>query len=199
MLPQLPDQTMCHLSLNRRGDITRRDFVRIAGASFLGSGLLGSIGLSVDQLKKEGRACILVWLAGAPSQIELWDPKPGTSNGGETKAIKTAASGIQIAHYWPKLAERMKEAAVIRTIVGKEAAHERGTYHLHTGHRLTGATKYPALGSIVAHELGDPKSDMPNFVSVGNTLSSGFLGIQFAPFEVDAPGQLPFISSFKIW
>ncbi|MEQ9071640.1 MAG: DUF1501 domain-containing protein, partial [Gimesia chilikensis] len=51
--------------------------------------------------------------------------------------------------------------------------------------------KFPHFGSVVARELGDPNSDIPNFVSIGQTLSSGFLGVQVAPFIIDRPGQLP--------
>ena len=46
---------------------------------------------------KPRKACILVWLAGAPSQLEMWDPKPGTANGGPTKAIATAVPAASAA------------------------------------------------------------------------------------------------------
>jgi uncharacterized protein (DUF1501 family) len=76
-------------------------------------------------------------------------------------------------------------------MAGKEAAHERGTYHLHTGRRLTGTLKFPSFGSVVANEIGDPDFDLPNFVSIGKTVSSGFLGVRVAPFVVNRPGELP--------
>ena len=56
---------------------------------------------------------------------------------------------------------------------------------------MLGPTKYPHFGSLVAHKLGDPESDVPNFISIGNTISSGFLGIEVAPFIVQRAGQLP--------
>lgn len=140
---------------------------------------------------KPRKACILVWLAGAPSQLEMWDPKPGTANGGPTKAISTAVPGVKIAEFWPQLAKQMNRAGVIRSVVGKEAAHERGRYHLHTGRRLTGGTVFPNIGSVVAHELGDPAADLPNFVSFGGTLSAGYLGVRYAPFAIERPGELP--------
>ena len=176
--------------------ISRRQFLQLAsaGVSAAGissTGLFDSLRLHADEVRKKGRACIVVWLAGAPSQLELWDPKPGTVNGGETKAIQTSAPGIEIAHFWPEVAKQMQDVALLRTIVGKEAAHERGKYHLQTGRRLTGASRHPALGSVVARELGDPQSDMPNFVTFGKSASAGFLGVQFAPFEIDQPGALP--------
>lgn len=184
--------TLTHIDLNRGNPVSRRSFLQLSGvAGLAGSGFLSSISLNAAELKKEQRACILVWLGGAPSQLETWDPKPGTENGGETTSIKTKASGVEIAEYWPKMAQVMKDVAVIRSMKGKEAAHARGTYHLHTGHRLVGATKHPNLGAVVADRLGDPDSDIPNFVSVGQTISSGFLGIQVAPFIVNRPGSLP--------
>jgi Protein of unknown function (DUF1501) len=185
---------MLHLNLNSSGFVTRRSFLQRTGASVAGVGAIGalsSLGLSAAEIKKQGKSCILVFLNGAPSQLETWDPKPGTGNGGPTKGIKTSIAGVQFAEFWPKLAASMKDLSVIRSLVGKEAAHERGQYHLHTGHRLAGTTKFPHFGSIVAHKLGDPDSDMPNFVSIGNTLSSGFLGVKVAPFIVNKPGLLP--------
>ena len=182
---------LLHLNLNRRGGVSRRKFLQAASLSVAGSTLLSQFQLNAEELKKEGRSCILVWLAGAPSQMETWDPKPGTPNGGETKKISTQSAGVEIAHYWPKIASVMNDVALIRSMTGKEAAHERGTYHLHTGHRMLGIERFPHFGSVVAKEIGDPQSDIPNFVSIGQTLSSGFLGVQVAPFIINRPGQLP--------
>ena len=123
--------------------------------------------------------------------METWDPKPGTGNGGPTKAIQTALSGVSIAEHWPRMAKALGDVSIIRSMVGKEAAHARGTYHLHTGRRMGGPEKHPNFGSVVAAELGDTNSELPNFVSVGQTLSSGFLGVNVAPFIVNRAGQLP--------
>lgn len=183
--------SLLHLNLNRQGDVSRRRFLQLTGAGLAASPLLTAISANAAELKKDGRAMILVWLAGAPSQMDTWDPKPGTPNGGETKSIKTGVPGLEIAEYWPQMAKMMRDVAVIRSVKGKEAAHERGTYHLHTGRRLGGPEKFPNFGSVVAKQIGDQTSDMPNFVSIGQTLSSGFLGVQFAPFIVDKAGQLP--------
>jgi hypothetical protein len=183
------------ISLNRHGLITRRRLLQLSGAGFAGLsgvGILQSLGLSADQIKRQGKACIMCFLSGAPSQLETWDPKPGTENGGPTKAIDTKIAGVQFAEYWPKLAAMTDSTvSVIRSMSGKEAAHERGRYHLRTGRRMVGSEQHPHFGSVVAHKLGDPESDIPNFVSIGNTISSGFLGVQVAPFVIDRPGELP--------
>lgn len=190
------DHSLMHVSLARDGQISRRRLLQwsaagIAGSALAGAELVRGVSAFAADLKKQGKACILAWLAGAPSQLDTFDPKPGTPNGGDTKSIKTAVSGVEIAEHFPALAALMNDIALLRSISGKEAAHERGSYHLRTGHRLIGATKFPHFGSLVANQLGDPKSDIPNFVSVGETLSSGFLGVQVAPFVVNRPGQLP--------
>jgi hypothetical protein len=36
-------------------------------------------------------------MAGGPSQLETFDPKPGTEHGGSTKAIETSVPGISVA------------------------------------------------------------------------------------------------------
>ncbi len=188
------NNNILHVNMTRHGDVTRRDLLRLAGggfASLAGLGVLQSLGLNAEVIKKEGRSCIMVFLSGAPSQMETWDPKPGQANGGPTKTIQTKIPGIEFAEYWPKMAAMMNDISVIRSMAGKEAAHERGRYHLRTGHRLLGPTKFPHFGSLVAHKLGDPESDIPNFISIGNTVSSGFLGVKVAPFVVGRAGQLP--------
>lgn len=188
------NNNLLHVNLNRQGDVTRRKLLQLAGGGFgslAGMGFLKTLGLNAEDLKKEGRSCIMVFLTGAPSQMETWDPKPGHANGGKTKSIKTKIPGIEFAEYWPKMAQMMNEMSVIRSMAGKEAAHDRGRYHLRTGHRLLGPTKFPHVGSLVAHKLGDPDADIPNFVSIGQTVSSGFLGVEVAPFTIRKAGVLP--------
>jgi uncharacterized protein (DUF1501 family) len=190
-MKNLCNESCLHLRVGADGGVSRRSFLQLSGAALAGSGLLGQISLHANELKKQGRSCILVWLGGGPSQMETWDPKPGTLNGGETKAIDTAVSGVQIAEYWPKIAQGMKNWAVIRSMTNKEGSHERATYQLHTGRAPTGALKFPNIGSVVAEQLGDRKAELPNFVSVGQTIGSGFLGVHSQPFIVNRPGSLP--------
>jgi hypothetical protein len=184
-------RTVLDIGISRDGVLHRRHFLRTAGLGLAAASWLDCLGLHADDLKKRNAACILIWLGGGPSQFETWDPKPGTSNGGETKSISTAVPGIKIAEYWPKVAEMMRDCAIIRTMTSKEGNHERATYQLHTGRAPTGALKFPNIGSVVAQELGESTAELPNFVSVGETIGPGFLGIQAAPFVVNSPGELP--------
>src|SRR5262249_49901185 len=120
--------------------------------------------------------------------------KPDTSNGGPTKAIPTAVSGIQIAENWKNVAATMKDIALIRSMTNREGEHQRATYQLHTGYGPIGSGKFPTFGSIVASEIGPKEFDLPHFVSIGNrasTIGSGFLGARYAPFVVTNANQMP--------
>lgn len=184
-------RTGWQLEVTADGRLSRRHWLRLSAAGLAGSGLLGQISLHAEELKKQRRGCILVWLGGGPSQLETWDPKPGTANGGQTKAISTAVPGVAIAEYWPRIAQSLGEWAVIRSMTNKEGAHDRASYQLHTGRRPTGALKFPNIGSVVAEQLGDRAAELPNFVSIGPTVGSGFLGVHAQPFVVNRPGALP--------
>lgn len=188
------NNNLLDVSLNRHGLITRRRLLQLSGAGFAGlsgAGILKSLGVNAEEIKRQGKACIMCFLSGGPSQLETWDPKPGTENGGATQGIDTKIAGVQFAEFWPKLAGMTDTLSVIRSIAGKEAAHERGRYHLRTGRRMVGTEQHPHFGSVVAYKLGDVDSDIPNFVSIGSTISSGFLGVQVAPFIIGKPGALP--------
>jgi hypothetical protein len=190
-------QSLMHVKTNQEGVISRRSFLRNVAVGAGGLGLLSwkdAVTAAADEMRKQGMACILLFMRGGPSQFETFDPKPGTKNGGPTKAIQTAAGGIQIAEGWENMAKVMKDVALIRSLTSKEGEHQRAVYQLHTGYVPTAIIKYPSLGSIAAKELGKSDFDLPHFVSVGNrftTIGSGFLGMNFAPFVVANANQLP--------
>ena len=48
---------------------------------------------------------ITLFLAGGPSQLETWDPHPGSAIGGPTKAVATRLKGLKIAADFPQTAE----------------------------------------------------------------------------------------------
>src|SRR6185295_8402935 len=87
--------------------IHRRMFLQglAAGATSLMSfGGLFSMPAFAAQAKREQKHCILLWLCGAPSQFETWDPKPGTLSGGPFRPIKTNLDGVQISSLMPNCA-----------------------------------------------------------------------------------------------
>src|SRR5438270_9433585 len=190
-------QSLLHIQTNHDGILHRRSFLRNLALGTAGLSMLGwkdTVTLHADELRKRGMACILMFMRGGPSQFETYDPKPDTTNGGPTKAISSAVDGIQIAEGWEHLAKAMGDVALVRSMTNREGEHQRATYQLHTGYVPAGSVKYPSLGSIVASEIGPQDFDLPHFVSIGNraaTIGSGFLGMNFAPFVVGNPTQMP--------
>ncbi|MBI1900323.1 MAG: DUF1501 domain-containing protein [Planctomycetia bacterium] len=193
-----------HVAVNRHGVIGRRDFLRAASLA----GSLGAISASgvlpwadlvranAPELRRRGMACILLFMQGGPSQFETFSPKPGHANGGETKAIQTSVSGIEIAENLPNLAKVMDDVAVVRSMTSKEGSHPRAQSLLHTGYLPTASVKYPTLGSLVAKERRDEACELPSFVLVGGGRAlgvpgAGLLGVDYEPFVVAQAGTMP--------
>ncbi len=178
----------------RRTGLHRRSFLKCLSVGAMATGTLSLhdlISLQAAELKRQGRAMILLWMAGGPSQFETFDPKPKHSNGGETKAIGTSVPGIQIAAGWERTAQVMDEIALIRSMTNKEGNHQRATYQLHTGFVPSGSVKHPSFSACVAQQLHHAESELPAVVSVGPTQGAGFLGVDYEPFVVQRPGQMP--------
>jgi hypothetical protein len=188
-------QTWVNVRVNGDGALSRRGFLRQVGAGAAGLGALGwfdRLTLHADELRKQRKSVILLWMAGGPSQFETLDPKPGTESQGPTRAIATAVPGIDIAEHWTRLAKVTGEMTIIRSMTSKEGNHGRATYLLHTGYAPSGGIVHPGIGSLVAKELGQSDFDLPHFVSIqGQSIGPSFLGVPYAPFVVSDPNRPP--------
>jgi Protein of unknown function (DUF1501) len=176
--------------------MSRRHFMRhLAGASALALPAFAftrSLRANAPALAKANKSAILIWLGGGPPTIDMWDLKPGTPTGGPTKPINTTGD-FQISEKLPKLAGQMKHLSVVRSMSTREADHERGRYYMHTGFVPNPSVDYPSYGAVVAHELEHtlPHLEIPPFVSIGGPSEGpGFLGMAYAPFQVDANGNV---------
>ncbi len=144
-----------------------------------------------DELKRQEKRVILLWLAGGPSQLETWDPKPGRPTGGPFRAIDTNVPGIQISELMPQLAQRMQYTAVVRSLNTKNADHGGGTSLMETGRGPEAGLNYPDLGAVLAKELGRADSQVPDYVSLYTETEGrhkggpGFLGARYAPMFLD--------------
>ena len=173
---------------------SRRDFLRVSAATL---GLSFAVpGLAVRAAEARGaerkKSFLTIWLSGGPSQLETWDPHPGTDIGGEVQAIKTTIPNVQIADLYPQTAEQLHHVSVIRSLVSKEGDHERAAYMLHTGYRPEPTLVHPSIGAIASHEMPDSKIEIPQFVSLGSSPfppRGGFLGDKLDAYRVFNPGQ----------
>ncbi|MGH8631721.1 MAG: DUF1501 domain-containing protein, partial [Burkholderiales bacterium] len=142
----------------------------------------------------KGKACILLWMGGGPSQTDTFDLKPGHANGGPFKEIQTAAAGIRISEHLPGVAKQMQDLAIIRSLTTKEGEHGLATQLMLTGHQpRQDAVRYPSLGSLLSKELGREDSDLPNFVSLApmRMVDAGFLGPNYSPLTVSGESNDP--------
>ena len=179
-------------------DFDRRDFLRFSLAGALGvsaSGFMGGLARAAgDAAAKQGKACILLWMQGGPSQTDTFDLKPGHANGGLFKEIQTAASGVRISEHLPGLAKEFKDLAIVRSLVSTEGDHGLGTQLMMTGQQpRQQAVQYPCLGSLLSKELGRDDTDLPNYVSLSPMRlgDAGFLGPNYSPLTVSGASDDP--------
>ena len=185
----------------------------VSRRKFLGGVTLGAFGLgafasplAAKQLSSAQKRVLVIDLAGGVSQLETWDPKPGTDTGGPFRAIPTSVPGVHISELLPYTSKQMHRLALIRGINTKEDDHGKGHYIMHTGRRQEPGTEYPHLGSVMAKLLsGGEDRQLPGYLHItpgGSTFGrqdSAFLGPKFAsvtlgdgkaPPNLDRPANL---------
>lgn len=176
--------------------MSRRHFMsHMAGASAMTIPALTmgqSIMTHAADLKKSGKAAIMLWMSGGPSTMDIWDLKPGAATGGPFRPISTKGD-MQICEHMPLTAQVMDKLSIIRSMSTREADHQRGRYYMHTGYVPNPNIEHPSYGAVLSHELIDqrPALEIPPFVSVGGgSVGPGFLGMAWAPFVVTSNGQV---------
>jgi hypothetical protein len=177
-----------------RTPYSRRDLLKL-GAAGLCSGWLPALARDAATRPDRKRACILLWMAGGPSQTDTFDPKPEHANGGPFRTLDTAVPGVRVGEHLPLVAAEMKHLAVVRSMATREGDHGRATLHLRTGNLPQGAIDFPTFGSLVSNERARPDDDLPGYVSIAPrglgtaALSAGFLGPRHAPLVVEGEGD----------
>jgi Protein of unknown function (DUF1501) len=145
-----------------------------------------------DELKKQQKRVILLWLAGGSSQLETWDPKPGAPTGGPFRSIETSVPGIRISELMPKMAQRMEHTCIVRSLNTRNGDHGGGARLMMRGRMGDPSLSYPDLGAMLARELGQAQSAVPDYVSFYSATegrdfapgAAGFLGSRYAPMEL---------------
>ena len=177
--------------------LTRRNMLQI--------GTIGTLNLTLPQVlaakDRHSRAgltpladsCILVFLNGGPSHLDMWDMKPDLPQEmrSEFKPIATDVPGVQLCEHLPRLARRMSMCALVRSVYHDQVAHAPAVYTALTGVRsniragIMGAkaTDHPAIGSVVGSFRPPNSQVMPYVVmpyltaeGAGGPPQPGFLG-----------------------
>jgi hypothetical protein len=131
--------------------------------------------------------CIFMWLGGGMSQIDTFDPKrvgdwksAKKAPGAYYPSIPTAVPGVRVCEHLARLAPLMDRVTAVRSITHSTVdEHATATHFVHTGRLISETIRYPSIGSIVAHELGQTGPDAPAYMVIGYPNTSrdpGFLG-----------------------
>ena len=116
------------------------------------------------QTAKAQKHCILLWLCGAPSQFETWDPKPGRPSGGPFGSIPTSIPGIHFSSLMPKCASIAHRLNIVRNMKTAQPEHFQAISLLQRGNPDRPGFTRPTLGSVISQSLGRLDAAIPNFV-----------------------------------
>lgn len=188
-----------HASMNSV-DPNRRSFMATAAKSMLGvscAGALTNQGLTslaeaAESSSASGKAksVIYLYMTGAMSHLDTFDPKPGSESQGETQVTRTRVPGIQITDKMPKLAYLMRGISVIRSLTTETGAHEQGRYLMRTSYKPLNSIRHPGLGAWASHVLKKSNPNLPGNVLIGSAAghpASGFLPASISPVPLPNP------------
>lgn len=176
---------------------SRRDFLRVGslGAGLGLAELLRARTVAEGTSKLRARACILIWLDGGPSHLDMFDLKPDApvEVRGPFRTIATAVPGVHICELLPQTAQLLSHVALIRSLTSPLGEHNLGAHYLLTGYKPSPVLTYPTYGSVVS-QISESETVLPRFIAVphhrvggGKATANGFLPAEAGPFEVGQP------------
>lgn len=181
--------------------LSRRQALRI-GTVTLGGFLLPEPAHAGRRPK--ARACILLFMDGGPSHIDLWDLKPDAPAEirGPFRSVATSVPGVRVCEHLPLVARQMHHLAQLRGVRHTEGVHDPAVYQMLTGRKHISSaggltvqpTDFPQLGTLFGKVNRDPAA-MPKVVELPETMkmdarvlpgqNAGFLGAAHDPFRVE--------------
>ena len=189
-------------------EINRRELVQVGFSSLLGIGLPSLFArqaaakpsnLPSRVTNRDGKSVIVIFLTGAPSQLDTFDMKPEAPADirGTFQPIATRVPGIQICEHLPLLAARTDKYAIIRSMHGFSHEHEQGTHMLLTGHNKTpsGSRRHASRRDWPCYASGldymrRHQTGIPTGVTLPTHLNSAADGPGGAPFCGQTAGRL---------
>lgn len=139
--------------------LSRRKMLQVGGAGLLGLGLPRLL-QAQERRASRADACILIFLNGGPSHLDMWDMKPDAPKEvrGEFQPIATSLPDVQFSENLPRLARHMHRCTLVRSVHHSvNNAHAAAVYTGLTGHDRgdanvavgAGPNDYPAMGSVM--------------------------------------------------
>jgi hypothetical protein len=148
-------------------------------------------------------------MAGGPSHIDTWDPKPDRplENRGPFRTIATRLPGVRVCEHLPKMAAMLDRLTLLRSMDARHSNHEPNTVfqtgNVEAAPRVNPVGRmYPAIGSVVAKLRGPNHAGMPPYVAFMKSRShlawGGYLGKQYDPFIADQAAKLPIYTNVGV-
>ena len=164
-----------------------------AGSAAIAGGLgrlLAATPTAAETIRKGHKRILNIFLHGGVSQLETWDPKPGTDTGGPFRAIPTSVPGIHICELLPHTARQMHHLAIIRSLNTRNEDHGKGQVEMTTGRTQMPGTAYPHLGAVAAKTLTpSEKFPLPGHILIrgggGGSGTAAYLGPKYASVVMD--------------
>ena len=210
--PHTHSERHAFVSLNGRA---REGLTVFSRRGMLKAGLAGMAGLSLPDLLRvraeaassgramsRGKSVILLWMAGGPSHIDTWDPKPDAPREirGPFGTIATKIPGVRLSEYLPKQAAMLDQMTIIRSVDCRFSNHQPNTV-MQTANpeaepRLNPlASRFPGFQAVVAKHHGANQPGLPPAVHLNvrdktHFAWSGYLGKRYEPFIGDNVSKL---------
>jgi len=179
--------------------LSRRDLLKKAGAGFgllaladlLGGQAAGAAPGRVDPLAPrpphfapKAKSIIWLFMEGAPSGVDLFDPKPElTKRHGQKVAIDVfngnpgplmrspfsfkqyGQSGAWVCDRYPNVAKHVDEFAFIKSLYSESNDHVPALYQINSGIPRAG---FPSAGAWITYGLGSESRNLPGYIVLGN-------------------------------
>ncbi|MEX2286359.1 MAG: DUF1501 domain-containing protein [Planctomycetaceae bacterium] len=188
--------------------VTRRQMLRV-GSTGLFAGLtlprlLELQAVAGSPAAAKANACIVLFLEGGPSTIDMWDMKPQAPREirGPYEPIATAVPGTMVCQHLPHCARVADKFTILRNHSHTDNGHTTGYHYCMTGYRagfpdgenpVPNNTLYPSIGSIISRELG-ARGSVPPYVNLPDPMAAGgpgFYGAEHAPFVIESDPVQP--------
>lgn len=184
---------------------TRRRILQVGSVGLTGLTLPGVLRAESRRGKRaQAKACILLYMDGGPSHIDLLDLKPHApvEVRGPWQPIPTTVPGIEVAELMPLMARQMHNLTLIRSVRHQELVHDPAVYQMLTGFKHVSSagglkvedTDLPQMGAAFGR-ADETLAVMPKVVELPETMkmegrvlpgqNAGILGATFDPFRVD--------------
>lgn len=168
---------------------SRRAFVASAACSLLGVRAIPAFSAAAARdiaANATAKRVIYLYMNGAMSHMDTFDPKPGTDEQGETEVLKTNVPGMQIANF-PLLAKQMDRIALVRSMSTDTGAHAQAKYLMKTSYEQRSSIRHPSMGAWMQKFQGKTNKELPDSVIIEADTkhpANGFLEAAFSPLPI---------------